>query len=121
MGLSSDGSYEGQEINLRVMGECDGESDRTPRPKKMMKVACKILSMTGTQALARQESLPSPSASQADLLKKYLLPGNLKAVSRLVLKFYSRSLKMYTSGERPSNSSSAGSEESSRNHSSGHY
>lgn len=61
---------EAQEINRLIMTEVDGESEEIPRLRKKRKFIRKVLSKAHVPALASQESLPSFSASRADVFAK---------------------------------------------------
>lgn len=102
------------------MEESDCERDETPQPMKKRKVACKEHRKTRGHPPAPQESLPSLSAFEADVLDTYCLPEKLKAVSRSILRFYFRSLKLDTSNDGQSICSGSGSSEPSLSLSSGH-
>lgn len=77
---------EAREIGSMIIGRPDVESNETPRPKTKKKVTRKEQNSGRTKALAFQESLPSPSAVQANASEKYRLREILKAVPRSGLK-----------------------------------
>lgn len=68
------------------MDESDGENDQTPRPRKQRKLTRKGHSKAHAPALEPRDSLPSHSASQAGLFKRYGLREKLEAVLRSVLR-----------------------------------
>lgn len=76
-----------------TMGEPDGEKGDSSRPKKKRKVTCKEHRQTRAQAPASQQSLPSPSSSEANVFDMYRLREMLEAVSRSLLKSFLRLLK----------------------------
>lgn len=101
-GVSSSEHDEAPEIKGMVMRESDGESGETLRQKNYSRVSCKELSKTPVQASARQELMPLPSASQADVSEKHCLCEKLEAVLHSVVKSSFRWLKVHTSDKRRS-------------------
>lgn len=86
------------------------QSDETLRPRKRRKIISKKPKTARVHAPGSQDSLPSPSALQADVLEKNFLRENPKALPRSVLNFYLKLLEKKTS-EEPSSFSSSGSDE----------
>lgn len=70
MDVSSDDYAKAQGISRMITGEPKGEKDETPRPRKKKKLTCKKHRETRAQASAPQISLPSPSASERDVIDK---------------------------------------------------
>lgn len=94
MDVSSGERGGAQEIRRMIMSESYGRNDSTLRPKKKRKVTCNENRKTCTPAPEPQKSLPSQSASKADVFDQYHLREKLEAVLCSALKLYYWSLKM---------------------------